>query len=106
MTSNLRNTKLYKANQLALRDKLKAGEYIKQIDEVSTTLQAQWQSLDRDQLSGLKLIADINFKRLNKVLPDLKSIEVNATVDHTSKHETLLNQLDKHHNAIDGELLE
>ncbi len=41
----------------------------------------------KDAVMALKLKADINFKLLNKNLPDLKSVEVTGNVDHQHSHD-------------------
>ena len=60
----------------ALREELKAREYLRQLDQVNDQLTENWQVLSSEQVSALRLKTDLNFKRLSKVLPDLKAIEL------------------------------
>ena len=62
----------------ALREELQAREYLRQIDQVNTDVSENWQILSSEQISALRLKSDINFKRLAKVLPDLKAVEISG----------------------------
>lgn len=83
------------ASKVALRDTLKASEYLRQLDTIAERIDKNYMTLETEQIQALKLLADINLKRLNKVLPDLKTVD--KTISIESKHETLLAQLDQRH---------
>lgn len=59
----------------ALREELKAREYLRQIDQVNDDVTEHWRNLSSEQVSALRLKSDLNFKRLAKVLPDIKAVE-------------------------------
>ena len=61
-----------------LREELKAREYLRQLDEVAQEVTENWKSLSSENVSALRLKADINFKRLAKVLPDVKAVELSG----------------------------
>ena len=61
-----------------LREELKAREYLRQLDEVAGDVSENWRTLSSEQVSALRLKSDLNFKRLAKVLPDLKAIELSG----------------------------
>ena len=82
---SIARTKIVQANKMALRDTLKTSEYLRQLDEIANTVNKDYKTLETEQIQALKLLADINFKRLNKVLPDLKSVDV--TTNQGNKHE-------------------
>ena len=67
---NSRAAQNRKVRRLALRKELASREYLAQIDAIDEALQKDtW----ADNLQALKLRADLQFRRLAKVLPDLKS---------------------------------
>ena len=74
-----------KARLDALRESLKGGEYLRQIEEVCKELGHNWRELSSEQIAALRLKADINFRRLNKVLPDLKQVEVRQETEEQPK---------------------
>lgn len=65
----------------ALRESLKAGEYLRQLDMISDKVNGNWESMDTAQTGALKLLADLQFRRLAKVLPDLKAVEMTGEID-------------------------
>ncbi len=67
---NSRAAQNRKVRREALRDELKAREYLRQIEEIDKTLKKDDFS---DNLQALKLRVDIQFRRLAKTLPDLKA---------------------------------
>lgn len=71
-----RPTKNKQARREALREELQAREYLRQLQEVDDSLSSNWRVLTSEQVAALRLRTDINFKRLAKVLPDLKAIEL------------------------------
>ena len=91
--ADLRKTKRVQSNKIAIRETLQASEYLRQLESIANTVNEEWKSLTTEQIQSLKLLADINYKRLNKVLPDLKSIEMRN--DEANKHERLLAMLDE-----------
>jgi hypothetical protein len=58
-----------------LRDKLKAESAIDDLDMVSATVKAKWEELSAPQVGALKLLADNAWRKLAKVLPDVKAVE-------------------------------
>tara|TARA_R110002012_G_scaffold28010_15_gene88836 strand:+ start:334 stop:618 length:285 start_codon:yes stop_codon:yes gene_type:complete len=70
-----RPTKAKAVRREALREELKAREYLRQLDIVDGELSDNWNSLSSENIAALRLKVDLNLKRLLKVLPDLKSIE-------------------------------
>lgn len=74
--------------QEELREKLRGLEYINQLDRIDQRLQ---ELPGRDELEVLKVRIDLNFRRLAKLLPDEKFLEIEASV---SNHETALAELD------------
>jgi len=91
--ANVRKSKMVQANKEVLRDKLKAAEYIRVLDHVSTTIQNEYLTLDTTAIQALKVLTSLQLSLLSKVLPDLKSVEV--VNSNENKHETLLQQLDQ-----------
>lgn len=69
---NARGAQNRKVRRDALREELQAREYLRQIDEIDRTLQGNWRDLASGELQALKLRADLQFRRLAKVLPDLR----------------------------------
>lgn len=64
--------------QEALREQLQASEYLRQInDAVQEVIESRY-SIDPNELNARKFVVETNLKRLNKVLPDLKSVEHDA----------------------------
>lgn len=82
-----------RARQEELREKLKGLEYIRQLEEIDEKLRAR--TLQKDELDQVKVRIDLNFRRLAKVLPDERFLEIEATF---STHETALEELA---NALD-----
>lgn len=64
-----------------LRDRIKAGDCLRQIDVIDEVLSTDWQNLSKSQIDALRLRADLQFGRLRKVLPDMKSIEVQGDAE-------------------------
>jgi len=73
--------------QEALREELKAREYLRQLQDIDDTIRKNWESMETAQVSALRLRADINFKRLDKVLPNLTSVEMTADITVTNERE-------------------
>jgi HPt (histidine-containing phosphotransfer) domain-containing protein len=59
--------------QEALREELKAREYLRQIEEIDKRLSKNARTLESGELQALKLRVEIQFRRLAKVLPDVKA---------------------------------
>lgn len=66
----------------ALREQLKGLEYLRQIERVDQVLQEGWRDMDGDQIAALRLRADLQFRRLAKVLPGLKAVELSGRGHH------------------------
>lgn len=60
-----------------LRTRLRPFDSIDLINEVQNTLKAEWRSLSKNQIEALSLQVNIQFRKLTKVLPELKA------TDHT-----------------------
>lgn len=67
-------TKLTAAD--ALRARINPYDCFGKIDEVSQILQDQWTVLRKNEIDALRLQVDIQFKKLAKMLPDLKNTEM------------------------------
>lgn len=83
-----------RARQEELREKLKGLEYIRQLEVIDQTLQER--KLQKDELDQVKVRIDLNLKRLAKLLPDERYLEIEATF---SNHESALEELAS---VIDG----
>ncbi len=74
---NSRAAQNRKVRRDSLRDELKAKEYLRQIEFIDKKLQEdEWSA----NLQALKLRADLQFRRLAKVLPDVKSSSERVSV--------------------------
>jgi len=78
----------------ALREELKAREYLRQLDEVASEVTENWKSLSSEQVAALRLKTDLNFKRLAKVLPDLKAVEHSGPDGDNIPHSLLVEFVD------------
>ena len=65
-------------NTRAMRDKISVTKNLKTLGDIDTRLQAA--DLDTTAVSALRARADIAFKLLNKVLPDLRAVEYTNAV--------------------------
>ncbi len=73
--------------QEALREELKAREYLRQLQDIDETLKKNYKDITPAEVSALRLRADINFKRLDKVLPNLSSVEMTADITVNNERE-------------------
>lgn len=73
-----------------LRDRLRPADAITAIREIEGILLDEWRGLTRNQIDALKLRTDIQFRKLSKVLPDLKAMDHNVG-DTASKVTFVLN---------------
>jgi len=62
--------------QEELREKLKGAHYLSQIDKCVKEVENANYDVSTSELAARKFVVDTNFRRLAKVLPDLKAIEV------------------------------
>ena len=62
-----------KEQQEAIRQKIQAQQCLNQIERAEAMLLDE--NRDSNSIQAAKALADIQFKKLTKVLPDLKSIE-------------------------------
>lgn len=60
------------------RNDLKFKRYLRNILEVDDILKEKWKSLDTENIQALRARADINFRLMNKLLPDLKQMDVTS----------------------------
>lgn len=60
--------------QAEIREKIKAGTCLGKLASVANEAENS-EDITSNRLAALRLVADIQFKLLNKVLPDLKAVE-------------------------------
>ena len=65
-----------------LRDYLDGAAYIRNLNKIHDRVKAKWHTMDSDQIAASRLQADINFKLLSKVMPDLKMVEIQGEMKH------------------------
>lgn len=58
-----------------LREKIDADGALADIEKVNQKIKAKWKSLEPAQVGALKLLADNSWRKLGKLLPDLKAVE-------------------------------
>ena len=73
-----------------LRDRLRPHESISIINEVEEIIREKWVGLGKNQIDALKLLVDIQFRKLAKVLPDLKVVD-GAVGETASKVNFIIN---------------
>jgi len=73
-----RSAKMRQETQDALRAKINGRNCLTVIDNIDKTFSEEWRSLGKNQVDALKARTEIQFRKLAKVLPDLKSVEVRA----------------------------
>ena len=62
-------------NRKILREKLNAEGAIEDIALVDKTVRDNWKTVEPAQVGALKLLADNAWRKLAKVLPDVKAVE-------------------------------
>ncbi len=67
-----------KQRQEELREKLQGTQYLIYLEEMDQKLRSG--DVTRDELDIIKVRIDLNMKRLNKLLPDERYLEVDAEV--------------------------
>lgn len=72
--------------QHELRKKIWGARDINELLSVEQTLAMYWSVLDSEQIAALRLRADLAHKRLAKVLPDAKAIDVTLNGDVNHNH--------------------
>ena len=60
-----------------LRERLRPFDSLDLINEVQEIVKQEWETLGKNQIDALKLQFDIQFRKLSKVLPDLKAMDHN-----------------------------
>jgi len=73
-----------------LRDRLRPFDAVDLINEVQDTISEEWRTMSRNQIDALKLQADIQFRKLSKLLPDLKAMD-HSMGDTASKVNFIIN---------------
>ncbi len=58
-----------------LRERMRPFDALDIINEVQDIVRDQWEVLGKNQIDALKLQVDIQFRKLTKVLPDLKAMD-------------------------------
>lgn len=69
-----RSRKNKELRQAELREKIQAGKCLGKLASVSQEAESA-EEISTGRLGALRLVADIQFRLLNKVLPDLKAVE-------------------------------
>ncbi len=69
-----------------LRDYLDGTAYIRNLNKIHDRVKEKWSTMDSDQIAASRLQADINFKLLCKVMPDLKMVEIQGEMKHLHQH--------------------
>ena len=69
------------ARQEGLREHINAKKSITRIKNLAADFQEQWDTLTREQIAAKRAEVDVHFRLLNKVLPDLKAVEVDTGGD-------------------------
>lgn len=69
------------------RENIRIGICLSKLDWIEKQVETRLSTLDLGEVPALKLLADIQFRKLAKVLPDLKAIDHQGdlTVSHTIK---------------------
>lgn len=62
-------------------ERLSISAILNNLARVEKSLHENWKVLSSEQVSALRLSADISFNKLKKVMPDLRSIEVKEVGD-------------------------
>ena len=65
--------KAYAVDQL--RDRLRPFDAVDTINEIQTIIRDEWRTMGKNQVDALKLQSDIQFRKLSKILPDLKAMD-------------------------------
>lgn len=63
------------------RERLRASVCIKNLEWVESEIRERLQQLDLAEVPALRLYADIQLRKMAKVLPDLKAVEHTGQVD-------------------------
>lgn len=72
-----------------LRLKLRGAQYIRRLHEIADKAE----SADKDYVPGLRLKAEVYFKLLNKILPDLRAMEHTGEISLARAEELTNEQL-------------
>jgi len=69
------------------RENIRIGICLSKLDWIEKQVETRLSTLDLGEVPALKLLADIQFRKLAKVLPDLKSVDHQGdiNVSHTIK---------------------
>lgn len=67
---------LKEARQDGLREHIRAKHCVTRIMNLAKDFEEQYAELTREQIAAKRAEADLHFRLLNKVLPDLKAMEV------------------------------
>ena len=77
-----------------LRVRLRPNESVGIIQDIEEILLDKWPTLTKNQIDSLKLIVDIQFRKLAKIMPDLKMMDHNMG-ETASKVNFIINVGDK-----------
>ena len=76
------------ARQETLRDQLRCNEYLASLHKIHERVASKWHRMDSNQIGASRLQADICFRLLAKVLPDLKMVEIQGKIEHLHQEMT------------------
>lgn len=68
-----------------IRKRINPHDCLSKIHTVEDVLAEEWATLTRVQVEALRLQADIQFKKLMKVLPDMKATELSVSSSDNTK---------------------
>ncbi len=80
-------------NAEELRTRLRPFDAVDIINEIQAIIQTEHRSMGKNQIDALKLQADIQFRKLAKILPDLKAMD-HQMGDTASKVNFIINMAD------------
>lgn len=87
-----------------MRERIKGQQHLNQVTKIAKRLHTEASTLSTTEIQALKASADIQFKILGKILPDLKSSEINVkgSIEHRNVQELSVADLSR---IIEGEFL-
>lgn len=67
--------------EMALQAQLNAADAVRVINECQGVLEREWATLTRTQVDAQKVLVDLAFRKLLKVLPDKKATDFTVNTD-------------------------
>jgi hypothetical protein len=74
---NLSDSEPKKFSIEQFRERLRPQDALDILEEVQNTVRDQWEVLSKNQIDALKLQSDIQFRKLAKIIPDIKAMDHN-----------------------------